>query len=756
MPSIDKPKKIIELTEEQRTIVAAEPGHYVITAVAGSGKTTTLAYRIKHLLEQGVDSRRMLILMFNRSAREDFSVKLQRVISNHQTCPEVRTFHAMGYRLYQRFIRDGYLPPFQNNILSEKEIQFHIWRMMRQTLSDEALREAKRNKKEHVELCHQFFETVKSGLHPPDLVFEILELPNKFKYVLSLFDQFEVWRKQQSRISYTDMLYDPVMAIRATPALAKLVGNKMDVLLVDEYQDTNDIQHELMKLIAGDRAKITIVGDPDQTIYEFRGAKPEYIIRGFSEEFPDAQNLTLSYSFRYGHKVSLLANHLITKNKNRQDLLCKSFSSNPATEVSEHKCDNDAASITKLLSTATLPELNQTAILARAWSQTVGIELSLLERQIPYHIEGKNSVFNLVEAQSIRAIIELVAGALSGMSAEERQEKFELIFHFPHVGLPDGQLKMLASTLASYTEDWGKILLQLIPNDLKRIQTIKLERLSKVLTRLTSSNRPVKQLLSLYVQEAELYEGIRSLSLSHDHAEEKVASITGIIRFISSLEGDATYILNYLSMLQQNAEQQHQEAVTITTIHRAKGLEWDTVLVPGLNDKLMPYSLRSENLTKAELESERRLLYVAMTRAKHSLHLFVPKRHPDALFKPSRFEFELQIGQSLLLGGSLDRKETSCQLSKGMKASPISLRYAELMQCELKASEVESGDLVHKSMEAPQGKPIWFAQHVQHCVLGQGLVTGDQAGSFTVEFDDRQTRVFSKETADRFFTVIEG
>jgi DNA helicase-2/ATP-dependent DNA helicase PcrA len=661
----------------------------------------------------------------------------------------------LGYRLYQRFIRDGYLPRFQRNILSEKEIHFQIWLLMRQTLSDEALRDAKRNKKEHVELCHQFFETVKSGLHPPELVFEILELPGKFKYVLSLFHQFEAWRKQQSRISYTDMLYDPVMAIRATPALAKLVGNKMDVLLVDEYQDTNDIQHELMKLIAGERAKITIVGDPDQTIYEFRGAKPEYIIKGFAQEFPDAQNLTLSYSFRYGHKVSLLANHLITKNKTRQDLLCKSFPTNPETEVTEHVCDNDAGSITELLSTSTLAELNQTAILARAWSQTVGIELSLLEREIPYHIEGKNSVFNLVEAQSIRAIIELVAGAFSAMTADERQLKFELIFHFPHVGLPDTQLKMLAATLASYADDWGKILQQLIPTDLKRIQVIKLERLSKVLTRLTNSNRPVKQLLTLYVQEAELYEGIRSLSLSHDHAEEKVASIMGIMRFISNLKGDANHLLGYLFTLQQNAEQQHQEAVTITTIHRAKGLEWDKVLVPGLNDKLMPYSLRSDNLTTTELESERRLLYVAMTRAKHSLHLFVPKRHQHALFQPSRFEFELQIRQSLLLGGSLDRKETRCELSKGMKASAISQRYAEVMQCELKSGEVEPRDLEQKNMAASQAKPVWFSQHVQHCVLGRGLVTGDQSGSFTVEFDDRQTRVFSKEMADRFFTVIE-
>jgi len=742
---------MIQLTEEQHAIVTADPAHYVITAVAGSGKTTTLAYRIQHLLEQGGDARRILILMFNRAAREDFSVKLQHVISNELQRPEVRTFHAMGYRLYQRFIREGYLPAFQKNILSEKEIHFHLWRLMRQSLDAEVLRDAKRNKKEHVELCYQFIETVKSGLHPPELVFEILELADKFKYVISLFDQFEAWRKQQSRISYTDMLYDPVMAIRANPALAKLVANKMDVLLVDEYQDTNDIQHELMKLIAGDRAKITIVGDPDQTIYEFRGAKPEYLIKGFAKEFPDARNLSLSYSFRYGHKVSLLANHLISNNKNRQNLLCKSFHTNPATEVTEHRCYNDASHISSLLAQFSLEVLSQSAILARAWSQTVGIELSLLEQQVPYHIEGKNSVFNLVEAQSIRAVIELAAGSYSMMSLEERQLKFDLIFHFPHVGLADTQLKMLVASLATYSQGWGKVLLQLIPSDLKRIQSIKLERLAKVLTTVENTKQPVKVLLKVYVQETELYEGIRSLSLSHDHAEEKVASIMGIIRFISKLEGSASNVLDYLSMLQNNAEQQHQQAVHITTIHRAKGLEWDTVLVPGLNDKLIPYALRSDNLSKSELESERRLLYVAMTRAKRALHLFVPKRQERAQLNPSRFEFELQLPQSQVLGACLDNKALACQLPLGVTASKISQRYAEAMKCELTQDTPESDSLVDK----PQGKPVWYAQYVQHCVLGRGHVTGEQATSFSVEFSDRQIRVFSKETAERFFTTIE-
>ena len=145
---------------------------------------------------------------------------------------------------------------------------------------------------------------------------------------------------------------------------------------------------------------------------------------------------------------------------------------------------------------------------------------------------------------------------------------------------------------------------------------------------------------------------------------------------------------------------------------------------------------------------------MALPRAKHSLPLFEQKLHQHALFKPSRFEFELRIDQSLLLGGSLDCKENVCQLSKGMKASAISQRYAKAMQCELKQNDLEPTE--SKQNKKLQGKPIWYASQVQHCVLGKGLVMGDQAGSFTVEFDDRQTRVFSKETADRFFTVLEN
>jgi len=750
----------ISLTEEQLQIVCAEPAHYLITAVAGSGKTTTLAHRIQHLLEQGYDAKRILILMFNRAAREDFNHKLSQVVTQNSK-PEVRTFHSMGYRLYQRFIREGHLPPFHTNILSEKEVDFHIWRLLNQLLQAEELRDAKRNKKEHVEICHQFIEEVKSGLHSPQAVFLKLQLNSKFNYVVQLFELFEQWRKQQARISYTDMLYDPVMAIINKPELDRLVSNKMDILLVDEYQDTNDIQHELLKRIAGTRAKITVVGDPDQTIYEFRGAKPEYIIKGFSKEFPESKNLNLSYSFRYGHSISLLANHLISNNKNRLDLLCKSHSNNPETDVYKHHCYDETVDLVNLIKPIDKTELSTCAILTRVWSQTVSIELALLEQRIPYRMDGHRGVFSSSEMQSLQCVLEIAAGSFVLFAEEKRRDKLYLLFHFPHVGLPDNQIKAICAHLARFDQHWGKILLDEIPSDLNRIQTIKLERLARSLIKVEQMKRPVKAILVDYIQDTDLYEGIRSLSLSHDHAEEKIASLKGVARFISQRHSDAGTVLLYLEELQKNAQQlsikpttrQPIPAVHLTTIHRAKGLEWNTVFIPGLNDRTLPYSFRSDALSVSQLESERRLLYVAITRTIQTLHLFVPKKQANSKVQRSRFEYELNFQASQELAECLALKTGQCKLSDKGKLSKIIQQYASEMACTLTQNDISTN--VHKpDKEDDNNPPIWFSRRVMHCVLGEGNIKEEQAGSFSVEFHDQQIRVFSKETAERFFTAI--
>ena len=739
------------LTEEQRTIITAGYEHSVITAVAGSGKTSTLAWRIRYLLEQGHDPNRMLVLMFNRSARIDFERKLQLVCNQSGLAtPEIRTYHAMGFRLYKRFVREGYLPGFSDKILTEQEIGYQAWMLTRRLAPEDLADEIRRNKKEFVETATGFIDLVKTCLSPAEVVFEELGYSEKHTYLIDLFHSFEQWRKSQSRISYADMIYEPVMAIHQNPPLQRLVGNKMDLILVDEYQDTNEIQHLLLRYVAGDRARVTVVGDPDQTIYEFRGAKPEFILRRFSDEFESPLEQTLSYTFRYGHQVALLANHLICHNTGRKDVMCHSHPSTPATRAELHRAENDGDQVLHILQQQSPEQNSQTAILVRVWSQSVPIELKLLARQIPYRIDaGKGALFSR-EVQAIISLLMVVSGRVSQLPDADRLDTARQLLRFPHAGLKEPELDNLAQFLAQFTEDWHERLLAMDFDALQPMAARKLRKLGEVLAQLQQYKGPVAGLISVYAEYTDLYDGIRSLALTHDSAEERIDTIQGFRDYLKSLDTDAEGALDHLKALKQQAGTKTEQGVLLSTIHRTKGLEWPVVIIPGLQEKYLPYSPRPQDDARALLESERRLLYVGMTRARNALHLITrpvsAQPHLDGDQGPSRFVSELCYPLSSELGARLDANHPKEQQpwTLDQPVTAISRRYAARAGLTLEGAAEEEP----KAME-----PIWHCRRVVHTVFGAGEVTGEDESSFEVRFDNADTLNFSKKSAHLYFTV---
>jgi len=749
------------LTDEQRAIITAGYEHSVITAVAGSGKTSTLAWRIRYLLQQGHDPSRMLVLMFNRSARMDFERKLQETCrQSGLALPEIRTYHAMGLRLYKRFVREGYLPGFSEKILTEQEISFQAWLLTRRLAPEDLADEIRRNKKDFVEAATGFIDLVKTTLSPPEIVFEELGYSEKHRYLIDLFHSFEQWRKGQSRISFADMLYEPVMAIHQNQPLQRLVGNKMDLILVDEYQDTNEIQHLLLRYVAGDRARVTVVGDPDQTIYEFRGAKPEFILKRFSDEYESPLEQTLSYTFRYGHRVALLANHLICHNTGRKDVLCHSHPSTPATEITLHRTENDADTILQILS----PEAKgtsldkptgpaaDTAILFRVWSQSVPIELKLLARQIPYRIDaGKGALFSR-EVQAITALLTVVTGQLEKQPEDNRLELARQLLRFPHVGLKEPELEQLARFLAGFANDWHKRLLALDFGALAPMAARKLRKLGEVLEQLRGYSGPVAGLITVYAEHTELYEGIRSLALTHDSAEERIDTIHGFREYLKSLDVDAGSTLAHLRALRQQADakQPGVEGVLLSTIHRTKGLEWARVIIPGLQEKYLPHSPRSQDDARATLESERRLLYVAMTRTRHTLHLItrpVSKQpHLDGDQGPSRFIEECCFELADEFGRWLDERSpgSATSMALGAPLTPVSTRYAAQEGITLEG-EVQ--------VTTNTTSPLWHQPRLNHTIFGAGTVVAEDESSFEVHFASGEKMNFSKKSAHLYFSI---
>ncbi|EMP55011.1 UvrD/REP helicase [Marinobacter santoriniensis NKSG1] len=738
------------LTDEQRAIITAGYEHSVITAVAGSGKTSTLAWRIRYLLEQGHDPARMLVLMFNRSARVDFERKLQEVC--HQSglaLPEIRTYHAMGLRLYKRFVREGYLPGFSEKILTEQEIGFQAWQLTRRLAPEDLADEIRRNKKDFVETATGFIDLVKTTLSPAEVVFEELGYSDKHKYLIDLFHSFEQWRKRQSRISYADMLYEPVMAIHQNPPLQRLVGNKMDLILVDEYQDTNEIQHLLLRYVAGDRARVTVVGDPDQTIYEFRGARPEFILKRFSDEFESPLEQTLSYSFRYGHRVALLANHLISHNTGRKDVLCHSHPSTPDTGIHLHRVESDSDQVLQILGGIGPGKLGGVAILFRVWSQSVPIELKLLARQIPYRIDaGKGALFSR-EVQAITALLTVVTGNLAKLPDADRLDMARQLLRFPHVGLKEPELEHLAQQLAAQDGRWHEHLLAMDFDALGPLPARKLRKLGEVLGQLQGFAGPVAGLISVYAEHTDLYEGIRSLALTHESAEERIDTVQGFRQYLKGLDVDAKGALAHLKALKQQAGEKQTGGVLLSTIHRTKGLEWPEVIIPGLQEKYLPYSPRQHDDARAFLESERRLLYVAMTRTRQVLHLItrpVSKRpHLDGDQGPSRFVQECCFELSQEFGTALDQRPDGSPLSISAPLTPISQRYAEREGVTLDGAMAQADT---------RAEPVWHCQRVSHAVFGAGQVVNEDESSFEVHFDNGDTLNFSKKSAHLYFTPL--
>lgn len=673
----------MQLTPEQREIIEAEAAHCVITAVAGSGKTTTLAWRICHLLEQGVDPRRILILMFNRAAREDFGRKLQAVCGNRfPRLPEIRTFHAMGYRLYQRFVREEYLPPFNSNILSEQEVQFQLWQLIRQLAPAEQQDDIQRDKKDHIEIATGFIDLVKSSLRDPEELFEELGYSERHSYLIDLFDAFEDWRKHGHRITYADMLYEPVLAIRQHPELQQLVENKMDIILVDEYQDTNEVQHLLLTYIAGTRAKVTVVGDPDQTIYEFRGARPEYLLHRFRHQFREPVEQTLTYTFRYGHRVALLANHLITHNRDRNDVLCRAHPGNPATRTYLVEAPEEPAQILEILAQqqAQGTPLQDIAILVRVWSQAVNIELALLANDIPYAIDQNKGALFTRELVTMMDLLAFADGRFADLNQTERTLAFQRILRFPHVGLKEPRLHDVAARLGALEEGWIDWLMEELPEGLPPLAKHKLRQTARSLDRIRSLRKRAGEALAYYIEDTELLRNLRDLALTHDIAEDRIDRVQGVLHYLSRLKQDCGGALDHLLALRQRAGQPAQrQGLTLTTIHRSKGLEWPVVLIPGLNDRYLPHIPKEPEDLENHLQSERRLLYVAMTRAQRALYLLVPPtpvRKGD--MEPSTFVQELNFEQCEQLGHWFETDTQALPEELEAKLSAVAKRYLTL------------------------------------------------------------------------------
>ena len=743
----------MKLTPQQQAVADHHKDHVLCIAVAGSGKTTTLAQLVNNLLNRGVEPRRLMVMMFNKAAQIDFTNKLKSVTA-HPVLPEIRTYHATGLKLLRTLESWQARTPYNKQPLAEKVVELQVRTLILQ-LAPEAIKERMRSDAARlIESAISFIESVKSHLTTPQQWFSETCLGSDYRYLPELFFQFEQWRHQQRAITFTDMLYDPVMLIEAQPELLPRIADKMDFIVVDEYQDTSTLQHRFTRLIAGERARLVAVGDPDQTIYEFAGANIDNILSHFQHDYGHStmvQELTLPHTFRYGHSIALAASHLISHNRARKDVLCIAHPDNPPSliRVSQQESDDSRlvvdAVIDYLSSGAAAEDL---AILVRVWAQSVPIELNLLEKGISYCCDGP-SLFQRPEIATLISAMTLASGGLSAMNPDLRQQQLHRLLTLPHVGLKHHHIDWLCQQLTDCQQNIGKTLGKLASSitGISDFQASKLASRAELWSWLEYSGgkHPAHTLLSSYIQRVDMYDSIRSMSLNDQRTQEQILAIRGFIRFLKQLNQPTAQCCQHINDLieRRQKRQRTSHGITLSSCHRAKGLEWPIVLIPGLTRQYWPF-LREDESADAltTIESERRLLYVAMTRARRQLHLFTGEGNlthagtsRDGI---SRFVAEMNLPHVLPLG-SLLHEESDLALAGVVEKTgltTVAKRYVCLARPSL-AERLQQMQTSHNAASSDDS-PWQLGVAIDHAIFGRGQVIEVNDNNFSIRFDSQQ------------------
>ncbi|MCX2782537.1 ATP-dependent helicase [Microbulbifer thermotolerans] len=734
-----------QLTEEQQAIADHPGGHAKIIAVAGSGKTTALLHYVKKRLQAGVPAERILVLMYNRSAKEDFERRLQSLV--HGAAPAVHTFHSLGYRLYQRMIASGHITPANLTPLPQSVVQLQIWKAIEKCAPPYELEEIRARKQSEVEAAEFFIDYTKTILSGDLSAYQELKLGDEYLYFLKVFRAFESWRRSQNAVTYADLIYDPALLLSLEPDIAEQYGSHYEDILVDEYQDINEVQHFLLRVLYGKSGNVIAIGDPDQTIYEWRGSKPKFLLTYFDGDFPPSNVYHLSRTFRYGHQLSLAANHFIGHNRERADIFCVSADCKQRTDIELVQTDRETHWLVEHLRRRQkhAQPLGQTAILVRLWSVAAPVELALLANNIPYKSANSNTVLSRRELRPLFWSLNIAAGRFAQLPAKKREQGIYEWLTAPHIRVPRKVLEPVCVRLAKRDSDWGKYLLELIPESLSKGQKKRMRQRAELLMEVENWRGLAGELLRRQLAALDYLNGISDDSFTRQQGEERKQTILAFCQFLDTLKQPPAEALQHLQALQRQhreGEQAQADAVQITTMHQAKGLEWDDVIIPSLSQYTMPYQPQREFTTPASVESERRLMYVAVTRARRRLYLLAPPLAPDknsggAEQQPSLFIEEMQLPLCKLIDNAL--RERPAQIQSPFPVTRQALRYMEA--CDYNP-EIQGP-------RAPVRKPI-PGEGIRHRKLGHGRVIKWEDDRVEVLFSDRQVRLFVWEKLQQF------
>lgn len=677
---------IEKLNNEQKKAATFKDGPCLVIAGAGSGKTKVLTTRIANLIENGVKPYNILAITFTNKAAGEMRERVNNIINAHDAF--IGTFHSFGLKIIRENSALFNLTSVFTLIDTEDQTSI-IKKIMKDiNITDKMISPA---------FIKSKISFIKNNMLSDSEIANFLISENE-KIAVKIYYEYEKILKRNNTLDFDDLLKKPVELFNSNKEVLEKYQDKFKYILIDEYQDTNEVQYKLVKLLSKKYLNLFVVGDPSQSIYAFRGANYQNILN-FEKDFKGCTVIKLPQNYRSTQTILDAANEVISHNKQRKDL--DLFSDlGQGVKIKYIRTFNDSMENKRVVDE--IQKLYEEgynrkdmAIFYRTNAQSRSIEDALVKANIPYKVFGSFYFYKRKEIKDLLAYLKLIANPSDDVSLER-------VINEPKRKIGDKTIENLREKARSLNIsmfeaiDSGKEL------EFKNL-ILNLIEISKdtSITGLIDKTLELSKMKETYENDKSLESDIRlenlmefrSVSETYEKETGNV-NLSDFLMEVSLVSDAAEYSLD-------------SDAVTLMTVHSAKGLEFKVVFIIGLEENIMPISKALYD--DEELEEERRLMYVAITRAKEKLYLLNAGRRMlygnMQMNPPSRFISE--ISDNLL-----DKEETKNE----MHSLKTKLLYSD---DNTSGEEFKNGDIV------------------THLTFGKGVVVSVDDKFITIAFHQR-------------------
>ena len=615
---------IDNLNTKQKEAVLHDKGPMLVLAGAGSGKTKVLTSRIANLIDNGVSPANILAITFTNKAAREMKERVIKLVGHDANYIQISTFHSLGLKI----IKENYeFLGYDKNfiILDSDDTLTVVKKLMKELNMNPKYYNAKqiRNK----------ISSAKNELIDVNH-FSKIEFDNK---IVALYKKYCEKLKQGNSVDFDDLLILPIKLFKISPSILTSYQEKYKYILIDEYQDTNEAQYIFSKMLASKYKNIFVVGDNDQAIYAFRGANFKNILN-FEKDYPNCITILLEENYRSTQTILNAANSVIKHNKQRKDK--NLWSNNDKGEKIKYIKTDDEKSEGDFVTKEIKKIINENevsyddiAILYRTNAQSRAIEESMLKANIPYKIIGSLYFYNRREIKDLLCYLRLINNPKDDVSLTR-------VINVPKRGIGNITIGKITET----AESQNISMFEAITSGKELIFKQIIEELQK-----ESQNLSLTEMVELVLDKSGIREELTNeKTLENEIRLENLEEFKSITRNYEEEFGEISLddFLNEISLVSDVTEHTDgKDKVSLMTVHAVKGLEFDYVFIIGMEEGIFPHYNSIMEGTNDAIEEERRLCYVAITRAKKDLWIINCKKRllygQSQVNAPSRFIDEI-------------------------------------------------------------------------------------------------------------------